>query len=410
MRPLEGVRVADFTGAWAGAFASQVVAMLGAEVIKIESSVRPDGARFGSVRRPTEDQWWEFAPIFQGANTDKRDITLDLGREEGRQLARRLVAMSDVVMENFSPRVMEQFDLGYDTVRRLNPAAVMVRMPAFGLSGPWRDRIGYAQSMEQVSGMAWVTGYEDGQPIIPRGLCDPLAGVHAVIGLMVALAHREKTGEGQLVEASMVEAALNIAAEPIVEFSAYGALLGRRGNHGARSVPQNVYACAGDDDWVAIAAATDGHWKSLCRALGSPAWAAGPGMGALPGRRREEQLIDERIGEWCRPRPAADVVERLWAAGVPVAHVERAWDVHRNPQLCARRFFEQVSHPLVGRHDRYPGLPFKLSGGPDRWHRTGAPTLGQDNDAVLRWLLGLSTEEIASLRVSGVIGERPRGT
>jgi crotonobetainyl-CoA:carnitine CoA-transferase CaiB-like acyl-CoA transferase len=246
--------------------------------------------------------------------------------------------------------------------------------------------------------------------MIPRGLCDPLAGVHAVIALLVALSHREQTGEGQLVEASMVEAALNIAAEPIVEFSAYGALLGRRGNHGARSVPQNVYLCAGDDDWVAITAATEGQWQSLCRALGSPAWAAGPAMGTLPARRRNEQWIDERIGEWCRTRPATDVVEQLWSEGVPVAHVERAWDVHDNPQRRARRFFEQVSHPLVGVHDRYPGLPFKLSGGPDRSHRTAAPTLGQDNDAVLRWLLGLSTGEIARLRASGVIGERPQGT
>jgi crotonobetainyl-CoA:carnitine CoA-transferase CaiB-like acyl-CoA transferase len=383
--------------------------MLGAEVVKIESISHPDPARFGSVRSPDEDLWWEAAPIFHGANTNKRDLTLNLNDERGRDIAKRLIAVSDVVMENFSPRVMEHFALTYDTVRAINPNAVMVRMPAFGLDGPWRDRIGYAQTMEQVTGMAWTTGYADGPPLIPRGLCDPLTGLHAVIGMLLGLAHRERTGEGQLVEQTMVEAALNIAAEPFVEFSKYGALLERQGNHGAHAVPQNVYACERVDTWVAIAVESDAQWSALVTALDRPSWALDPGLATAAGRRRAEDRIDKELGEWCRTRTPQQVVDALWPSGVPVADVVAPGDVSANPQLQARGFFETLSHPVIGTHDAFPSLPFRLSEGPPSWNRVGAPTLGRDNEAILRWVFGLSDAQIHDLREERIVGERPLG-
>ena len=408
--PLAGVRVADFTQAWAGSFCAQTLGALGADIVKVESTTRPDAARMGSVKPAGEDGWWEWAPLFHGTNTNKRSVTIDLGQPAGLALAQRLIAGADVVLENFSPRVMEQFGLDWPAVHALNPRAIMVRMPAFGLDGPWRDRIGFAQTMEQVSGMAWVTGYEGGEPMIPRGLCDPLSGLHAAVGLMVALAEGRRTGEGRLVESTMVEAALNIAAEQVVEHSATGVLLSRHGNRSADAVPQGAYRCAGADQWVVISIATDEQWQGLGRALGSPAWATDPALADAAGRRAGEDRIDAELAQWCAPREPETVVGALWAHQVPVARVTPPWEVHGNPQLAARRFFESVSHPVIGTHDRYPGWPFRplVDGG--TWHHRPAPTLGQHTVEVLTGLLGVSTDELARLAGDGVIGDRPVGT
>ena len=194
--PLSGIRVADFTAFWAGPVATQVLAALGADVIKVEGVRRPDGMRFAGGRPPTWDQWWEWGPVFLCSNTNKRGISIELSIPQGRQLALDLIARSDLVIENFSPRVMANFDLEWDAVSAANPQAIMVRMPAFGLDGPWRDRVGFAQTMEQATGMAWMTGHLDGPPIIPRGACDPLAGLHAAFAAIAALVVRDRTGTG----------------------------------------------------------------------------------------------------------------------------------------------------------------------------------------------------------------------
>ena len=195
--PLDGVRVVDMTAFWAGPYATLVLATLGADVIHIESVQRPDGMRFGSARTPADDQWWEFGPTFQHANVGKRSITLDLTRPEGMALLHRLISVSDALVENFSPRVIDQFGLDWDTVSALNPRMVMVRMPAFGLDGPWRDRVGFAQTMEQVSGMCWLSGYPDTAPQLARGPSDPLAGLHAAYAVICGLHARERHRFGQ---------------------------------------------------------------------------------------------------------------------------------------------------------------------------------------------------------------------
>ena len=173
------------------------------------------------------------------------------------------MAAADAAVENFSPRVMDNLGLVYDELAALNPRLIMVRMPAFGLDGPWRDRVGFAQTMEQLTGMAWLTGFADGPPVIPRGPCDPLAGLHALVALLVALEHRARTGRGQLIEATMVEAALNAAAEMVLEHGAYGTHLARDGNRGPVGAPQNLYACRGDDRWLALAVTSDAQWRAL---------------------------------------------------------------------------------------------------------------------------------------------------
>ena len=232
--PLAGVRVVDFTAFWAGPAATHSLAAFGAEVIKIESIQRPDGIRYSGGMRTDVDDWWEYGWVFHAMNTNKRSVTLDLQSEDGIGLVKELVSQADVVIENFSPRVMEQFGLGADALLELNPAVVVVRMPAFGLTGPWRDRVGFAPTMEQIAGLAWVTGLPDGPPVAPRGACDPLAGAHAAFATLAALEFADRTGRGQLVEVPMIETVLNVTAVQTMEFEVFGSVMERRGNRGHR--------------------------------------------------------------------------------------------------------------------------------------------------------------------------------
>ena len=283
--PLAGIRVVDCTAWWAGPVTTAALAALGADVIKVESMTRPDNMRFASTRPPTDDRWWEWSPIFHAANVGKRGVTFDLSRPEGAEMFERLLQTADVLVENFTPRVMEQFGFGWDRVHALNDELIMVRMPAFGLDGPWRDRTGFAQTMECLTGMSWLTGFADGPPVLVRGACDPLAGMHAVIATMLALIERDRHGGGSLVEAAMVESVLNAAAEQVVEYGSSGTLLCRDGNRGPYAAPQGVYPCAGDDEWVAVAVASDEQWRSLRSLLGSPSWMRNDDFSIAAGRR-----------------------------------------------------------------------------------------------------------------------------
>ena len=406
--PLAGVRIVDLTAFWAGPSATHLLAALGADVVKVESIQRPDGIRFAGGPREGADRWWEYSWLFHGVNVGKRSVTLDLGRPEGIALLKRLVADADALVENFSPRVMEGFGLGYDVLHEVNPGAVVVRMPAFGLDGPWRDRVGFAPTMEQLAGMAGLTGYPDGAPMAPRGACDPLAGVHAAFVLLAALEHRDRTGEGQLVELPMVEVALNVTAEQVLENDAHGVVLERDGNRGPDAAPQNVYGCAGDEEWLALAVPGDGQWAALRRVLGDPAWAQDERLATHAGRRAHHDLLDRELGRWLAGEVLDDVVERLAEAGVPCAPVVLPPDVVANPQLRARGFFEPLVHGHTGENE-YAGLPFGRLPGVDRWCRLAPPTLGEHNDEVLGGELGLSPDELARLRAEQVIGDWPAG-
>jgi crotonobetainyl-CoA:carnitine CoA-transferase CaiB-like acyl-CoA transferase len=402
--PLDGVRIVDLTCFWAGPSASVTLAALGADVVKVEAIQRPDGMRFTSTRPPSTEQWWEWGPVYCGTNAGKRAITLDLGSEDGRRLLLDLVRDADALLENFSPRVMDQFGLDWPAIQAANPNAVMVRMPGFGLDGPWRERTGYAPTMEQLTGLAWITGWDDLPPIVPRGPCDPLAGQGAAFALLVALEERDRIGAGFLLEVPMVEAALATAAGPIVEAAAYGVIQGREGNRGPVAAPQGVYAAADEDRWVALAVTTDDQWEALRQLLDLPDDTA---LADHAGRRAEQDRLDEALGAWIADRSASATVDALVAVGVPVAEVISPGAVDRNPQLVARGFFEPMDREVVGRH-HVPSLPYRFaSRGDAPWHRTPAPLLGEHNDEVLGGELGLGPEELERLRNAGVIGDRP---
>jgi crotonobetainyl-CoA:carnitine CoA-transferase CaiB-like acyl-CoA transferase len=383
----------DLTAFWAGPSATHSLAAFGADVVKIESIQRPDGIRYSGGMRSDVEDWWEYGWVFQGVNTNKRSVTLDLQSPDGIELFKTLVAQADAVIENFSPRVLEQFGLGGDTLLELNPRLVVVRMPAFGLDGPWRDRVGFAPTMEQIAGLAWVTGMPDGPPVAPRGACDPLAGVHAAFALLAALEFVDDTGRGQLVETPMIETVLNVTASQPIEFEVFGLTLQRRGNRGHPRVTQNLYQCAGDDDWIAVTVRTDAERDSVMQMIGQSSWA---------------DDVDRHLQQWFSMQKLDDVVERLADAGVPAAAVVSPWAVTENPQLHHRGFFERLEHPRTG-PGWYPCPPFARLAGVQRWLSRPAPTLGQHNSEVLTAMCGLTDSDLERLAANAVIGTRPKG-
>ncbi len=405
--PLDGVRIVDLTAFWAGPAATHLLAAFGADVVKVESIQRPDGIRYSGGMRTDVDDWWEYGWVFHAMNTNKRSVTLDLGSAEGRRLFLSLVADADVVIENFSPRVMEQFGLDADVLLKTNPGLVVARMPAFGLAGPWRDRVGFAPTMEQIAGLAWVTGLPEAPPVTPRGACDPLAGVHAAFAVLAALSSAERTGTGQLVELPMLETVLNATAIQAIEAEVFGVTLGRRGNRGHGGALQNIYRCAGDDEWIALTVRDDRQWRALVEVMGGPDWCDETLAGAA-GRRRAADDIDRRLADWFAGQALELAAQRLAAAGVPAAPVVSPSLVTENPQLRARGFFEELEHASIGAA-LYPCPPFALLAGQNRWLRRPPPRLGEHNGEVLRERCGLTDEELAALASSGVIGTRPKG-
>jgi crotonobetainyl-CoA:carnitine CoA-transferase CaiB-like acyl-CoA transferase len=395
-RPLEGIRVLDLTAFWAGPYATHLLAALGADVLKVESPRRPDGMRFATVKQPTEANWMEFGPTFHGANPGKRSLTIDFATPAGKELLLRLVEQVDVVVENFTPRVLPNAGLDPEVLLARNPEVVVLRMPGFGLDGPWANHAGFAQTMEQTSGIGWLTGLPEGEPIV-RSTIDPVVGIHGAFGVLVALERRRRTGEGQVIELPMVEVALNVAAEPVVTWSADGVRLDRQGNRGPHAAPQGIYETAGEEQWVALAVETDEQWAALVDVVGRPEWA---GLGRAERRARHDKL-DTALLAWFADRDRDATVELLLDAGVPAAPV---WDQNlqdRLPQLVARGFAQVVHHPIAG-EVATPGIGIS-SDRLDLAYRAPAPLVGQHTDEVLTEVLGLTASELAELREQAAI-------
>jgi crotonobetainyl-CoA:carnitine CoA-transferase CaiB-like acyl-CoA transferase len=407
--PFEGVRIIDMTAFWAGPIISHPLAMLGADVIHVEAVKRPDGIRMAATIPMSEEGWWETSPFFNGTNTCKRGLTLDLQTETGRDLLKRLVAQADAVIENYSPRVMDQLGLSYDELKAIKPDIIVVRAPAFGITGPWRDRVGYAPTIDQASGLAWVTGEPGGRPLLIGAASDALGGLHGSMALMLALEHRRRTGEGALVESPQVGTALQFSAEQVAEFAANDFLLERIGNRSPVLAPQGVYRTAdraatfpgvGEDDWLAISVEDDTQWRALCSVLGLT---GNEEDLDLAGRQREHDHIDATIRAVVRDRDAEALAAELACAGVPACRVVPPHEADRIEPLVASGYFEFVSKQVVGTM-RVPRFPLRSSRGPSAWNRRPAPGLGEHNHEILAGLLGLGDDAIEQLAASGVIG------
>lgn len=403
--PLQGVRIIDACIYWAGPMATVLLADLGAEVIKIESIQRLDYLRLLGGW-PTPDGY-EFSAVFNGANRNKYGITLNMNHPEGKRIFRKLVETGDIVTENFSPRVMENWGLSYEALKQINPRLIMLSMPGFGTTGPWRNYVTFGPNVEMVSGMPTISGYPGGEPMMTGYVADPAAGLMGAVAVMVALQRRHRTGQGQHIDLSQMEAITSFMGEAIMDYVMNGRLQPRRGNRHPSQAPHGVYRCKGNDQWVTVCVTSEEEWGRFCEAIGSPAWTKEPRFSSVAGRCENHNALDDLIEGWTGQREKHEIMRILQEAGVAAGPVLSYAEVLNDAQLLERAFFETVTRPVTGTHP-YPGFPAKLTETPVSIRRP-APTLGQDNEYVLKTVLGMSDEEIRRLADDEVIGTVPQG-
>jgi len=408
--PFEKLRVVDVTNSWSGPYAMNLLANMGAEVIKVDSIQRVDPWRGGATRGGSQEQLWERSPLWNSVNTCKFSITLDLTRPHGVQVFKRLVKISDIVAENYTPRVMKNFGLDYPVLKEINPQIIMISMPAHGSTGPYKDIPGFAASIEQMAGYPQLTGYPDGPPKMAGfGLTDSIAGLNGAIAALFALLYRQRTGKGQYIDLSQVEASTCLIGDAIVDCSMNQRIQPRRGNRHPFMAPHGYYRCKGNDLWVVIAIASDDEWQRLSEVMGNPGWTKESKFADGLSRWRHQDELDKLIEAWTIQHDHCEVMYRLQKAGIAAGAVLSGAELLNDPHLKERGTFQVVERALVGAHPYpVPTAPLRLNGSLIPIQRP-APTLGEHNYYVLGELLGMSPAEIQNLADEQIIGTRPVG-
>ena len=412
VRPLDGLRVLDFGWVAVGPVIGSLLAEMGAEVIKIESSRRLDYCRLlpptPSVRREQPDRTpvaadLDMVSMFHNYNRGKLGITVDLRHPGAPALLRRLVARSDVVLENFSPGVLRRIGLHYEALREVRPDLVMISCSAAGQDGPWSELKTFAPSLSSLAGLEVLIGYPGERVLgaLAYGYADPSNAHHGALAVLAALWHRQRTGQGQYIDMSQLEATVGLTVEPLMDWFMNGRVWGRQGNDHLSMAPHGHYPCRGDDAWVSIAVEDDSAWTRLVAALGDVPWAREPRFAALAGRRAHLAELDARLAEWTRERTGWEATEILQRAGVAAFPVYGLDEQAADPHFQARGLMARPEHPRIGPMQVY-AHPIKLGATPGGVTAT-APMLGEHNDHVFRELLGLSAVEIERLRAEGVI-------
>ncbi len=390
--PLRGVRVLDFTWMLAGPYATRLLADFGAEVIKVQSKLTASGAEQNDTG------------YFANWNRNKLSITLDLSRAEARQTVLDLVEKCDVVMENFTPRVMEGWGLGYSDLKRVKPDIVMVSLSGFGRTGPWRNYAALGPTVQALSGLTLLTSYDDGRPVgIGFAYADHLSGLYAALAALAALRRRDKTGQGAYVEISELEAACSTLGPALLDYSVNGREAGPAGNKAewGQAAPHGCYRCKGDDRWCVIAVFSEDEWQSLCNVMGQPQWALQDKFSSVRSRLENANELDILIETWTVNYTPREVMGMLQAAGVPAAAVNDARDLASDPQLCDRGLFVEQQHPLLGMI-KADGNPIRLSATPPQYNKA-APLLGEDNRHVFIDMLGMEKEKFKRYVAEGII-------
>lgn len=399
--PLSGVTVADFSWVLAGPRCTSWLGAMGARVIKIEGQRRPDQYRAIAIHVPGKEDPMEGSGAFHNLNHTKLQCSLDFTHPRGLELARRLVAISDVVVENFAYGVMERVGLGYDDLRKIKPDVIMVSGSAMGKSGPDKHHIAYGTLIHAFTGINAVTGYDGELGSLGGTYSDPLTGTTMVLAVLAALWHRRRTGQGQRIDMSMVEATMMQLPEFVLDYTANGRPGRSSGNVEGIAAPHDTYPCRGQNGWVAIAVRNDEEWQAFCKALGNPAWTCDPAFRDQLSRFRNRKALDAHVAAWTMTKTPLEAAELLQAAGVAAGPSYTAAQMHADQHFQARGLYVEVEQPLVGRKPIF-ALPYRLEPGPSERYGP-APTFGQHTDHVLRDILGMSEEEIVSLREEGVI-------
>jgi len=417
--PLEGIRVADFSWVWAGPYCTEILATWGAQVIKFESTRRVDVTRtlapfgYADPEQQLAYHEWSSTPVmdrgpspvpeptpnqsgyFNYINHNKLSATLNLSHPKGTEIAKRVVAVSDVVVENFSTRVMRGFGLDYSALEAVKKDLIYLFLGAVGQAGPYSDYVFYGGPGVSLSGLASLTGYEGGPPMpMPIAFGDPVSGLAGAFAVLVALRHRATTGEGQFIDLSQWEAVVAQLPEGILDYSFNGRLRARTGNHDDIMAPHDVYPCLGDDKWVSIAVRSDEEWRALCEAVGHAEWIVDPRFADGYLRHRNQREVDALLSEWTRERTSEEVTEVLQRAGVAAVPSYTNDEVYNHPQLAARKFFACMDHPETGPR-LHPHTQFMIN--ESRGLGGRAPLLGEHNEQIFCGLLGMSQEELQVL-------------
>jgi crotonobetainyl-CoA:carnitine CoA-transferase CaiB-like acyl-CoA transferase len=389
---LQRIRVLDFTWLLAGPYTTRILADFGAEVIKVQSKKTATGAESNTTG------------YFNTWNRNKLSITLDMTHPEGRELALKLVKISDVVIENFNPRVMVNWGLCYETLKEVKPGLVMISLSGMGQTGPWRDFAALGPTIQALSGITYLTSFGQGPPAgIGYAYADPLAGLVAALAVLVALEYRTKTGQGQYIDISEYEAICSLLGPTILDYSVNHNLAMPQGNSSGcvPAAPYSCYECLGDDRWCVIAVFTEEEWYALCQVMGNPAWAKQERFSSLLKRQQHAEELNELLGQWTANYTPEQVMNMLQGVGVPSGVVNNAEDLASDPQLKSREFFIQLPHSVLG-NTSFDSTPIRLNGTPARFWRA-APQLGQDNRYVYQELLGLSEEQLRQYTEKGII-------
>ena len=396
---LAGVTVLDLATFLAAPLCATLLGEFGADVIKVEQpGVGDDLRRLGPSADASGSSYWWFVEA-----RNKKSITCNLRDPEGQALIRRLVASTDVVAENFRPGTLERWNLGWDELSRIRPALVMLRISAFGQTGPQRARPGFGRIAAAVGGLSYISGYPDRPPVTPGTptVPDYLAGVFGALGALVALRHAERTGQGQVVDLGLYEPVLRILDDAVAVFGATGQVRERIGSGTESAVPHNHYRSR-DGRWIAIACTNDRMFARLLQALGRPELEGDPRMASVRARLAHREAVDELVAAWVAAREAAEALRALEAAEVPSSLVASVRDLFEDPQVRARENILRLVVPLVGAL-AMPGVVPRLTGTPGRVERAGPTTPGEHNEEVYGGRLGLSQAELARLRARGVI-------
>jgi benzylsuccinate CoA-transferase BbsF subunit len=395
----KGINVLEFTIFGLGPLTGKFFSDHGATVIRVESSTRPDPTRMFppfANNKPGLNR----SVFWAHYNTGKLSISLSMNHPKSKEIARRLIEWCDILIENFTPGVMEKWGLTYEEVRKVKPDIILIRIANLGHTGPHSTQRGTGAALQCLAGFTELTGWPDRGPAMPFGaISDMYPPMLAAATAIAALLYRRRTGKGQYFDFSQLECSIPFLGPLILGYIVNNRILSRTGNKSPRAAPHGVYRCKGEDRWCAIAVFNEEEWRSFCQVLGNPAWAANPRFGTFQGRKAHEDELDQLIGEWTQSRTSEEVMRLMQAAGVPAGVVNDPEDMFKDAQLTYRDHFPKIEHPeigtFIGRRDA-----FRFSGMKTQLKRS--PLLGEHTETVCKEFLGMSEEEYIELLIEGV--------
>jgi crotonobetainyl-CoA:carnitine CoA-transferase CaiB-like acyl-CoA transferase len=390
---LNGLRILDFTWVLAGPYATRILADFGAEVIKIQSQKTSRGAESN------------LTGYFNAWNRNKRSITLDISHPEANEIVLKLTEKSDVVIENFSPRVMANWGLNYERLKEVKSNIIMVSLSATGQTGPWKDFVGFGPTIQALSGFTYLTSLDKDSPLgVGYSYADVIAGLYAALAILSALEYRDRTGHGQYIDISEYESMCTLIGPALMDVSLNKREVLPQGNSldYTLAAPYGCYKCLGTDRWCALAVFDEVEWKALCRVMGNPYWTKEEKFSTLLKRKENSKELGELVERWTVQHTPEEIVQILQGAGVSAGVVQDGEDLSKDPQLIAREFFIHLNHPVLGRTP-VDSTPIKFKHHPET-HWKAAPLLGEDNRYVFLELLGFKEDDLSSYIERGIIG------